>query len=93
MIDLFFLQIQSFEAEISVPHVADKEGGPPGFRGVFIRAPAILEVGSEVEILAEVPVPDKLKTSEVIKESQKVSPCNLFLLMLNIILSLIEAEM
>lgn len=93
MIDLFFSQIQSFEAEISVPHVADKEGGPPGFRGVFIRAPAILEVGSEVEILAEVPVPDTLKTSEVVKESQEVSPLNLFLLMWNIILSLIEAEM
>ncbi|XP_057526871.1 probable pyridoxal 5'-phosphate synthase subunit PDX2 [Amaranthus tricolor] len=72
--NFFGSQIQSFEAEISVPHVADKEGGPPGFRGVFIRAPAILEVGSEVEILAEVPVPDKLKTSEVIKESQKVYP-------------------
>lgn len=72
--NFFGSQIQSFEAEISVPHISDKEGGPPDFRGVFIRAPAILEVGSEVEVLAEIPVPDKLKNSDVVKESLEVSP-------------------
>lgn len=34
-----------------------QEGGPETFRGVFIRAPAVLEVGPGVEVLAEYPVP------------------------------------
>ena len=51
------IQIQSFEAELQVPEIVVKEGGPPMFRGVFIRAPAILEVGPEVEVLADIPVP------------------------------------
>jgi 5'-phosphate synthase pdxT subunit len=50
--------VRSFETELSVPMLADKEGGSPTCRGVFIRAPAILEVGSDVEILADCPVPD-----------------------------------
>lgn len=52
-----FIQIQSFETELSVPELASTEGGPETFRGVFIRAPAILEVGPEVQVLAEYPVP------------------------------------
>lgn len=40
-------QRQSFEAPITVEHL----GGRP-FPGVFIRAPAILEVGPAVEVLA-----------------------------------------
>lgn len=40
-----------------MPELAAKEGGPTNFRGVFIRAPAILEVGPEVQVLAEYPVP------------------------------------
>ena len=51
------IQIQSFETELSVPELASKEGGPDTFRGVFIRAPAILEVGPEVQVLADYPVP------------------------------------
>ncbi|PSR95182.1 Pyridoxal 5'-phosphate synthase [Actinidia chinensis var. chinensis] len=54
--NFFGSQIQSFEAELQVPAIAAKEGGPPTFRGVFIRAPAILEVGPEVEVLADFPV-------------------------------------
>lgn len=55
---MFFLfQIQSFETQLSVPELAAKEGGPETFRGVFIRAPAILEVGPKVEVLADYPVP------------------------------------
>ena len=50
---LNYFQIQSFETELPVPHIAATEGGPPTFRGVFIRAPAILEVGPEVEVLAD----------------------------------------
>lgn len=55
--NFFGSQIQSFEAELLVPEIVLKEGGPPSFRGVFIRAPAILEVGPEVEVLADVPYP------------------------------------
>lgn len=50
-------QIQSFEAELSVPELASSEGGPETFRGVFIRAPAILEVGPEVKVLADYHAP------------------------------------
>ncbi|CAN1244560.1 Probable pyridoxal 5'-phosphate synthase subunit PDX2 [Linum perenne] len=53
----FGSQIQSFEAELSVPKIVSGEGGPETFRGVFIRAPAILEVGPAVEVLAEYPIP------------------------------------
>ncbi|KAK9664018.1 hypothetical protein RND81_14G014200 [Saponaria officinalis] len=59
--NFFGSQIQSFEAEIPVPVLADKEGGPESFRCVFIRAPAIVEVGPEVEVLAEVPIPSDSK--------------------------------
>ncbi|XP_050370043.1 probable pyridoxal 5'-phosphate synthase subunit PDX2 [Argentina anserina] len=55
--NFFGSQIQSFETELSVPELASKEGGPELCRGVFIRAPAILEVGPEVEVLADYPVP------------------------------------
>ena len=54
---LNYLQIQSFETELPVPRIAAKEGGPPTFRGVFIRAPGILEVGPEVEVLADILAP------------------------------------
>ncbi|MBA0774357.1 hypothetical protein Gotri_009574 [Gossypium trilobum] len=53
----FGSQIQSFEAELLVPELASQEGGPETFRGVFIRAPAVLEVGPEVEVLADYPIP------------------------------------
>lgn len=54
---LFLFQIQSFETELPVPEIAANEGGPETFRGVFIRAPAILEAGPKVEVLADFPVP------------------------------------
>ncbi|KAL0460208.1 UNVERIFIED_CONTAM: putative pyridoxal 5'-phosphate synthase subunit PDX2 [Sesamum latifolium] len=51
--NFFGSQIQSFEAEISVPEIVAKEGGPPSFRG------------PEVQVLAEVPVPsDKAAKSD-----------------------------
>jgi glutamine amidotransferase PdxT len=66
-------QIQSFEAELSVPELASKEGGPETFRGVFIRAPAILEVGPEVQVLADYPVPsNKVLFSNSAVEMQEV---------------------
>ncbi|KAM6564024.1 hypothetical protein CsatB_024022 [Cannabis sativa] len=57
--NFFGSQIQSFEAEIEAPELSSTEGGPETFRGVFIRAPAILEVGSEVQVLANYPVSSK----------------------------------
>ncbi|KAF8100442.1 hypothetical protein N665_0224s0027 [Sinapis alba] len=55
--NFFGSQIQSFEADISVPLLTSKEGGAETFRGVFIRAPAVLDVGPGVEVLAHYPVP------------------------------------
>ncbi|KAK4375972.1 hypothetical protein RND71_006649 [Anisodus tanguticus] len=54
--NFFGSQIQSFETELPIPEIAAKEGGPPSCRAVFIRAPAIIEVGPDVEVLADVPV-------------------------------------
>ena len=48
------MQLNSkFEIELPVPKIVAKEGGLDTFRVVFIRAPAILEVGPSVEVLAE----------------------------------------
>lgn len=70
--NFFGSQIQSFEADITVPQLTDKEGGPSNFRGVFIRAPAILDAGPEVEVLAEVPVAsDKLKNLDMAMDGQE----------------------
>lgn len=67
------MQIQSFEANLSVPELAAKEGGPPSFRGVFIRAPAILEAGQGVEVLAVCPVqPQKRMSTESDSDRQEV---------------------
>ncbi|KAJ4787364.1 Pyridoxal 5'-phosphate synthase subunit PdxT [Rhynchospora pubera] len=54
--NFFGSQLQSFEMELSVPRLAEKEGGTSTCRGVFIRAPAILEVGPNVEVIADCPV-------------------------------------
>eukprot|EP00210_Caulerpa_lentillifera_P002633 g2515.t1 len=48
--NFFGTQIQSFEIELECPNCLKKYGSDP-FRGVFIRAPAILE--SNVEIVCE----------------------------------------
>ncbi|KAF5744695.1 pyridoxal 5'-phosphate synthase subunit PDX2 [Tripterygium wilfordii] len=55
--NFFGSQIYSFEAEIAAAELASKEGGPETFRAVFIRAPAVIEAGPGVEVLAEYPVP------------------------------------
>ncbi|CAN4100890.1 unnamed protein product [Withania somnifera] len=54
--NFFGSQIQSFETELPIPGIAAKEGGPPSCRAVFIRAPAIIEVGPDVEVLADISV-------------------------------------
>ena len=49
----FGRQVDSFEADIDIPVLTAMNGEPPGpFPGVFIRAPAILSVGTGVEVLA-----------------------------------------
>lgn len=61
--NFFGSQIQSFETELAVPKLAEREGGSDTCRGVFIRAPAILKAGPEVEVLADYTVPlDKLSS-------------------------------
>lgn len=68
------IQIQSFEADLPVPELASNEGGPETFRGIFIRAPAILEVGPQVQVLADYPVPSEaLLSSDSSTEDKKVS--------------------
>ena len=39
-----------------MPDLTSKEGAPETFRGVFIRAPAILEVAPQVQVLVDYPV-------------------------------------
>lgn len=46
----FGRQVDSFEADLPVPAL-----GPEPYRAVFIRAPVIERVGSEVEVLAALP--------------------------------------
>jgi 5'-phosphate synthase pdxT subunit len=46
----FGRQVDSFEADLAVPVLGD-----PPFHAVFIRAPVIVEVGPDVEILARLP--------------------------------------
>lgn len=56
-----------------MPELASQEGGPETFRGVFIRAPAVLEVGPEVEVLADYPIPsNKVLYSSSAVEIQEV---------------------
>lgn len=70
--NFFGSQIQSFETELAVPELVSKEGGPETFRGVFIRAPAILDVGPEVQVLADYSVPsDKKPSSDSSVEDKK----------------------
>ncbi len=46
----FGRQLDSFEADLEIPRL-----GQEPFRAVFIRAPAIAEVGSSVDVLARLP--------------------------------------
>ncbi|KAL2337761.1 hypothetical protein Fmac_012207 [Flemingia macrophylla] len=73
--NFFGSQIQSFEAELSVPELVSKEGGPETFRGIFIRAPAILEAGPEVKVLADYPVSsNRLSNSDSPIEDKTENP-------------------
>ncbi|KAG9439963.1 hypothetical protein H6P81_020128 [Aristolochia fimbriata] len=50
-----------------------KEGGPETFCGVFIRSPAILEAGPDVEILANLSVPSDKSTKSVAQNPEEKS--------------------
>lgn len=50
----FGRQVDSFEADLDIPVL-----GPSPYPAVFIRAPVILEVGNNVEVLAEVTQAEK----------------------------------
>lgn len=67
--NFFGSQLNSFEMELSVPTLASREGGAETCRAVFIRAPAIVDVGSSVEVLAEYPLaPGQAPQQEVGKD-------------------------
>jgi 5'-phosphate synthase pdxT subunit len=42
-------QVESFEADLSIPALGER-----AFHGIFIRAPVVQEVGSNVEVLCQV---------------------------------------
>ncbi|RZC76416.1 hypothetical protein C5167_000502 [Papaver somniferum] len=71
--NFFGSQIQSFEVDLSVPELSAQEGGLPSFRGVFIRAPAIVEAGPGVEVLAACPVSLKTTSSKSDADTQELS--------------------
>ena len=57
-----------------MPELVSKEGGPESFCGIFIHAPAILEAGPKVQVLADYPVPSsKLLSFDSSIEDQTVS--------------------
>ncbi|KAK4762320.1 hypothetical protein SAY86_008088 [Trapa natans] len=69
--NFFGSQIQSFEADLEIPNLASIEGGQGTCRGVFIRAPAVLEAGPGVEVLAVYPVPPDSNLVDPLIESQE----------------------
>ncbi|KAG0454268.1 hypothetical protein HPP92_025572 [Vanilla planifolia] len=70
--NFFGTQIESFETELAVPKLAEQEGGPDRCRGVFIRAPAILKAGPDVEVLADYTIPlDELRNVASDAEAQE----------------------
>jgi pyridoxal 5'-phosphate synthase pdxT subunit len=52
----FGRQLDSFEIDLNIPALSSRNHKAPcSFHGVFIRAPAIQEVGRDVEVLARLP--------------------------------------
>ena len=50
----FGRQVNSFQADLSIPVLTHLNGNKPTFPAVFIRAPIIQSVGTGVEILAQI---------------------------------------
>eukprot|EP00197_Chlamydomonas_leiostraca_P008855 CAMPEP_0202866766 /NCGR_PEP_ID=MMETSP1391-20130828/8351_1 /ASSEMBLY_ACC=CAM_ASM_000867 /TAXON_ID=1034604 /ORGANISM="Chlamydomonas leiostraca, Strain SAG 11-49" /LENGTH=261 /DNA_ID=CAMNT_0049546749 /DNA_START=98 /DNA_END=883 /DNA_ORIENTATION=- len=51
--NFFGAQINSFEAPLAAPECIKAFGGADTFRAMFIRAPAVVETGPKVEVLAK----------------------------------------
>lgn len=51
--NFFGAQVNSFETQLPAPSDFKALGGADTFRAVFIRAPAVIEAGAGVEVLAE----------------------------------------
>ncbi|CAM6085384.1 unnamed protein product [Calypogeia fissa] len=54
--NFFGSQLNSFETELQAPPTLIDRGAGETFRAVFIRAPAILDAGPSVEVLADITV-------------------------------------
>lgn len=66
--NFFGSQIDSFEIPLAAHPDLGRDGcgdyeNPDHFRAIFIRAPAVLKVGEGVEILAELPLPEKFRAA------------------------------
>jgi len=63
--------------ELPVPVLASQEGGSGTCRAVFIRAPAIVNVGPSVQVLAEYPLApgQAFDVSEQVKIENMCSHC------------------
>jgi pyridoxal 5'-phosphate synthase pdxT subunit len=60
----FGRQVDSFEADLHIPAIAEVTTAPAGhlavFKAVFIRAPWVEEMGDGVQVLARVKVPNRV---------------------------------
>eukprot|EP00897_Mesotaenium_endlicherianum_P005022 jgi/Mesen1/4548/ME000232S03806 len=70
--NFFGSQVNSFEADLPAPAELREAGGADEFRAVFIRAPAVVETGESVQVLAECPVAPQ-SDSEVQREKVAVA--------------------
>ena len=66
----FGRQAESFECSLEAPSL-----GPVPLHAVFIRAPAVEEVGPEVEVLATVPRPDGSESPVLCRQGRHVVTC------------------
>lgn len=69
-----FVQVNSFETELPTPKELQGPGenDDPTFRAIFIRAPAIVERGSSVEVLAEIDLPEGATASTADEDGEEV---------------------
>lgn len=70
--NFFGAQINSFEMALPVPAcLPEAEKGP--FRAIFIRAPAVLETGPDVEVLAEYELSAEERAAGLAEQHSKVA--------------------
>ncbi|GAQ87231.1 pyridoxine biosynthesis [Klebsormidium nitens] len=73
--NFFGSQVNSFETELPTPKELQKLGGEddPTFRAIFIRAPAIVEKGPSVDVLAQIDLPEGTTTSTADENGQEIN--------------------